>query len=58
MNTCALIVCSSPRAAWMRGQGMLEYSLIMLFIVLVVFGGLILLGPQLNDVFNNIHNNL
>ncbi len=38
-----------------RGQGMLEYGLIMLFVVLVVFGGLLLLGPQIAIVFGAIH---
>jgi Flp pilus assembly pilin Flp len=38
-----------------RGQGMLEYSLIMVFVVLVVFGGLLLLGPQIAIVFGAIH---
>jgi len=28
-----------------RGQGMLEYALIILFVMLVVFGGLFLVGP-------------
>ena len=58
MNTCTLVLRISSRTPRGRGQGMLEYSLIMLFIVLVVFGGLILLGPQLNQVFGNIHHNL
>jgi Flp pilus assembly pilin Flp len=38
-----------------HGQGLVEYSLIILFVALVVFGGLILLGPQVASVFNNIH---
>jgi len=41
-----------------HGQGMLEYTLIMLFIILVVFGGLIVLGPQIAHVFGGIHNTL
>lgn len=45
-------------AAQMRGQGILEYALIMLFVVLVVFGGLILLGPQISHVFGSINNAL
>lgn len=54
MNTCS----HASRAAWARGQGMLEYALIMLFVVLVVFGGLLILGPQLANVFGSIHNAL
>jgi Flp pilus assembly pilin Flp len=38
-----------------HGQGMLEYGLIMVFVVLVVFGGLLLLGPQIALVFGAIH---
>jgi Flp pilus assembly pilin Flp len=38
-----------------HGQGMLEYGLIMLFVVLVVFGGLLLLGPQIALVFGALH---
>jgi hypothetical protein len=41
-----------------RGQGMLEYSLIILFVMLVVLGGLLLMGPQIADVFGTIHNTL
>jgi Flp pilus assembly pilin Flp len=41
-----------------RGQGILEYGLIMLFVVLVVFGGLLFLGPQLSRIFTMIHNAL
>jgi Flp pilus assembly pilin Flp len=38
-----------------RGQGILEYGLTMAFVVLVVFGGLLLLGPQIAIVFSTIH---
>jgi Flp pilus assembly pilin Flp len=38
-----------------RGQGMLEYGLIMVFVVLVVFGGLLLLGPRIASAFSAIH---
>ena len=42
------------RARHQRGQGMLECGLIILFVVLVVFGGLILLGPVISNVFANV----
>ena len=48
----------ASRAARARGQGMLEYALIMLFVILIVFGGLLLLGPQVANVFGGIHNAL
>lgn len=37
---------------WGRGQGFVEYALIILFVVLIVFGGLFLLGPVLTSIFN------
>jgi hypothetical protein len=36
------------------GQGMLEYGLIMLFVVLVVFGGLLLVGPAVLHVMQDV----
>jgi Flp pilus assembly pilin Flp len=41
-----------------QGQGMLEYALIMLFVVLIVFGGLLMLGPQVSHVFSAVHSGL
>jgi Flp pilus assembly pilin Flp len=37
-----------------RGQGLTEYALVILFIALVVFGALVLLGPVLGSIFSNI----
>lgn len=37
-----------------QGQGMLEYALIILFIVLVVFGGLLVLGPAVAAIFGGV----
>lgn len=37
-----------------RGQGFLEYALIILFIVLVVFVTLMLLGPTLANIFSGV----
>ncbi len=39
-----------------RGQGLMEYSLIILFVALVIFGGLILVGPAIGNMFSNVHN--
>ncbi len=36
-----------------HGQSVLEYALIILFVVLVVFGALLLLGPTLSSIFHN-----
>ena len=37
-----------------RGQGLMEYTLIVLFIAIVVIGGLVLLGPVIGSVFSSI----
>jgi Flp pilus assembly pilin Flp len=41
-----------------RGQGILEYSLIIALVVVVVLGTLILFGPQISSAFRTIENNL
>jgi hypothetical protein len=37
-----------------QGQGLLEYGLIMFFVVLVVFGGLLLVGPAVVHVVQDV----
>ena len=37
-----------------RGQGLVEYALIIAFVVIVVVGGLVLLGPSINSIFNQV----
>jgi pilus assembly protein Flp/PilA len=37
-----------------KGQGMVEYALIIVLIAIVVIVGLMLLGPILNQVFSQI----
>jgi Flp pilus assembly pilin Flp len=37
-----------------RGQGMLEYALIILFVMLVVFGGLFLVGPAVKSSLDSV----
>jgi Flp pilus assembly pilin Flp len=34
-----------------RGQGLLEYALIIVFVAIVVFGALLLVGPTLSSIF-------
>jgi len=41
-----------------RGQGLVEYALIIALVAVVVIGTLILLGPQIQSIFQNISNNL
>jgi pilus assembly protein Flp/PilA len=43
---------------WDAGQGLVEYALIIALIAVVVIGTLILLGPQIASIFQNISNNL
>ena len=41
-----------------RGQGMLEYALIIALVAVVVIAALVLLGPQIAGIFNQVNNNL
>jgi pilus assembly protein Flp/PilA len=41
-----------------RGQGMLEYALIIALVAVVVIAALVLLGPQISGLFNQVSNNL
>jgi pilus assembly protein Flp/PilA len=41
-----------------RGQGLVEYALIIALVAVVVIGILILLGPAIGSIFSNIKNNL
>jgi pilus assembly protein Flp/PilA len=48
---------SSPRHE-QRGQGMVEYALILVLIAIVVIVIVTVLGQQVNNVFSNISNGL
>ncbi len=37
-----------------RGQGFLEYALIILVVALVIFGALLLIGPTLSSIFDSV----
>ena len=41
-----------------RGQGMLEYALIIALVAVVVIAALVLLGPQIAGLFNQVNNGL
>lgn len=41
-----------------RGQGLVEYALIIALVAVVVIGILILLGPAIGSIFSNIQKNL
>jgi Flp pilus assembly pilin Flp len=48
------MLAGRPRFAGQRGQNLVEYSLIILLVVLAVLGGLVLIGPVLGSVFSNV----
>ncbi|NPE22107.1 Flp family type IVb pilin [Fusibacter sp. A1] len=37
-----------------KGQGMVEYALLVALIAIVVIAALLLLGPAIGNIFNNI----
>ena len=41
-----------------KGQGLVEYALIIALVAIVVIATLILLGPQIASIFKNISNNI
>jgi len=45
-------------AAQEKGQGLVEYALIIVLIAIVVIAGLTVLGPQINAVFTSISDTL
>ena len=42
------------RTSSQRGQGLVEYALIIALVAVVVIGTLILLGPQIVKIFQNV----
>jgi pilus assembly protein Flp/PilA len=41
-----------------RGQGLVEYALIIALVAIVVIAILVIMGPQIGDIFSNITNGL
>jgi pilus assembly protein Flp/PilA len=41
-----------------RGQGLVEYSLIIALVAIVVIAILVLMGPQIGNIFSTITNGL
>ena len=41
-----------------RGQGIVEYALIIALVSIVVIAALILLGPRIASIFKGVNNNL
>lgn len=46
------------RQASQYGQGLVEYSLIIALVAIVVIAILVLMGPQIGDIFSSITNGL
>ena len=44
--------------AGMRGQGLVEYALILIFVAVVLIALLTILGPGITNVYQNIIDNL
>jgi pilus assembly protein Flp/PilA len=52
------VTALADRARGQRGQGMVEYGLILVLVSIAVVVALTALGGQLNSVFNTIKNGL
>jgi pilus assembly protein Flp/PilA len=56
---CSLIVTNLlPSSRGQRGQGMVEYGLILLLVAIALIGALIALQGPLKTIFNNVINSL
>lgn len=42
----------------MKGQGLIEYALILILVVMVVMVVLLILGPAVGNMFSNIVSNI
>lgn len=49
---------SSSSKKYEKGQGLVEYSLILVLVGIVVIGALTILGPKIGNVFSNINNSI
>jgi pilus assembly protein Flp/PilA len=52
------LLCLPYAHRWKRGQGLVEYALILVFVAVVVIVILVALGPSIQDVYQNIIDNL
>ena len=41
-----------------KGQGLVEYALIIVMVAILIIGVILLLGPTIGNVFSNISNSL
>lgn len=49
---------SSSRSKHEKGQGLVEYALILVLVAIVVIGALMILGPIIGNVFSDINSSL
>ena len=47
-----------PQRPKVQGQGLVEYALIIALVAIVVIAILVIMGPQIGDIFSNITNGL
>ena len=52
------LVRTRPRRSQTQGQGLVEYALIIALVAIVVIAILVIMGPQIGDIFSNITNGL
>lgn len=43
---------------WMRGQGLVEYALILIFVAVVTIAILLVLSPGISEIYQNILDHL
>lgn len=58
MRHLARQILARPILGRERGQGMLEYGLIIMLVALVVFGALAIVGPKVAGIYNTAANSL
>ncbi len=50
-----LLVNISPKRIREKGQGLVEYALILLLVAIVIISVLVLLGPQVGSLFSSVN---
>jgi pilus assembly protein Flp/PilA len=56
----AMICAVKPGGAqgFVRGQGLVEYALILVLVAIVVIAALLILGPVIGNAFSTVNNSL
>lgn len=55
-----MLIAFKPQGAngSLRGQGLVEYALILVLVALVVIAALLILGPVIGNAFSTVNNSL